>query len=355
VAAAVSGQAVRYISIDDCAFEHLGAWGIELGRASKHNRIVRNSFYDLGGGGVKIGETINRPDDLDEAGCTVITDNQLKDGSAVYLGSPAIWVGQSSGNTISHNEIEGSFMWGISLGWNWSYMPPNRTRDNVVEYNHIHHLGTGLLGMHGAIYTLGVSPGTVVRSNYIHDLLGNDHARGWGIILDNGSAGILVENNVVFRALGGAFNTNFNTMGNIVQNNIFAFGQKGQLQRYGDPPQIDPAPPNPNIFQRNIVYFNEGPLYADTKWLNYDMVQDYNLFYKTGGHALRFLDFDFDQWKSRGLDIHSVVADPLFVDCEAGNFGLRSASPAFSIGFKPIDVRQAGPRTGSMSHCSETR
>ena len=40
--------------------------------------------------------------------------------------------------------------------------------DNVVEKNHIHDLGTGVLGTHGALYCLGVSPGTVLRNNYIH-------------------------------------------------------------------------------------------------------------------------------------------------------------------------------------------
>lgn len=99
------------------------------------------------------------------------------DGCEVYLGAPAVWVGQSGGNRIRHNEITWQFMWAVSLGWNWSYFPLHRSRDNLVEKNHVHNLGTGVLGTHGALYCLGVSPGTVLRNNYIHHV---HAAEAWG-------------------------------------------------------------------------------------------------------------------------------------------------------------------------------
>ena len=60
--------------------------------------------------------------------------------------SSGIWIGQSGGNTVCHNEIAGPLMWGISVGWNWSYFPLNRARDNLIEQNHVHDVGTGILG-----------------------------------------------------------------------------------------------------------------------------------------------------------------------------------------------------------------
>lgn len=35
-------------------------------------------------------------------------------------------------------------------------------------------------------------------------------------------------------------------------------------------------------------------------------------------------------------DVHSVAADPLFVDTEGGNFRLQDKSPAFALGFQRI-------------------
>ena len=44
-----------------------------------------------------------------------------------------------------------------------------------------------------------------------------------------------------------------------------------------------------------------------------------------------------DAWHARGLDVHSVIADPLFVDASKYDFRLRKDSPALKLGFKPIE------------------
>ena len=44
-----------------------------------------------------------------------------------------------------------------------------------------------------------------------------------------------------------------------------------------------------------------------------------------------------------GADAHSVVADPLFVDPEHGDFTLQPESPALKLGFEPIPFREIGP------------
>ena len=47
---------------------------------------------------------------------------------------------------------------------------------------------------------------------------------------------VLVENNVVHDAVSGGWGSNFNCFGNVVQNNIFAYGKRYQLTVYGDQP-----------------------------------------------------------------------------------------------------------------------
>ena len=331
--------------IERCELEHLGAWGIELRRGCRDNAIVRNLMRDLGAGCVKIGEPKNCEHDVEETCRTLVADNRLLEAGQVYLGSSAVWIGQSSGNTVSHNEITGPLMWAVSAGWTWSYFPLQRARDNLIEQNHVHHIGSGILGSHCAIYALGTSPGTVIRNNYIHHV---DRAEAWsgageGIILDNGCCGILVENNVVHDAVAGGFGTNFNCFGNVIVNNIFAYGTEYQLTVYGDQPSGSPQPKG-ELFARNIILWKEGPLIKEADWPDFRTLWDYNLYFREGGGPVTFMKYSLDQWQAKGLGRHSLVADPKFADPARGDFSLRPDSPALQLGFKPIDLSRVGPR-----------
>lgn len=52
------------------------------------------------------------------------------------------------------------------------------------------------------------------------------------------------------------------------------------------------------------------------------------------------------QWRARGLDQRSVVADPLLKDPAAGDYSMPSQSPALqgNVGFKPFALDDFGPR-----------
>ncbi len=346
VPAAINAVGARACAIERCAIAHLGGWAIELGRACKGNRVEGSDISDVGAGCVKVGEPDDPHSDAAEAEGTVISDNRMADGCPVYLGAPAVWIGQSGRNTVSHNEISGQFMWAASVGWNWGYFPLNRSRDNIVEKNHVHDLGTGTLGTHGALYCLGVSPGTVLRGNYIHDVHSTDAwGAGEGIILDNGCSGILVENNVVHNAVSGGWGCNFNCDGNIIQNNIFVNGTRYQLTRYGDAPD-GPPPPNGEVFARNIVVWEKGPLFSEKDWWSFATLWNYNLYWNGGKEPIRFLRYTFDEWKAKGLDRDSLIADPRFATLTQHDYSLLPDSPALKLGFRPIDLRDVGPRPG---------
>ena len=86
------------------------------------------------------------------------------------------------------------------------------------------------------------------------------------------------------------------------------------------------------------------PLIKEPDWWSFATLWDYNLYWQSRGEPVRFMRYSFDEWKAKGLDVHSVIADPLFVDPEKHDFRLRPESPAFKLGFRPIDLSDVGPR-----------
>ena len=342
VPATFSASGMRHCAVEGCEISRTGGWAVELLDRCADNRIAGNHIHDIGAGAVRIGEPGCPERDEDETVRTMVTDNVIHDGSRVFLGPAGIWVGHSSGNLIAHNEIYNDFEWGISVGWSWNYFPPGRHQYNVVEYNHVHHLGMSHTGCHGAIYFLGVSPGTVCRRNVIDHITG-----GCGIILDNACFGILIEDNLSYHTGAAGLCFNYNDSGNIVRNNIFALSKTYMYERYGDLPatggeKVDQT----GIFYRNIFYWKEGRFMRRDEWPNFDTLMNHNLYWDGRDGSVDFAGLTFDGWRGKGLDRDSVLADPLFTDPENGDFTLPPDSPALRLGFRPFDPGEARPRRG---------
>jgi parallel beta-helix repeat protein len=52
---------------------------------------------------------------------------------------------------------------------------------------------------------------------------------------------------------------------------------------------------------------------------------------------------EWASWQALGMDRHSVIADPLFVNAAKDDYRLQPGSPAFKLGFQPIPVEKIGP------------
>jgi hypothetical protein len=48
------------------------------------------------------------------------------------------------------------------------------------------------------------------------------------------------------------------------------------------------------------------------------------------------------EWQEMNKDQHSLYADPLFADPDKFDFRLKEGSPAFQLGFKPINLEKVG-------------
>lgn len=51
---------------------------------------------------------------------------------------------------------------------------------------------------------------------------------------------------------------------------------------------------------------------------------------------------EWEAWQADGMDRHSVIADPLFVDPAKDDYRLKPESPAWGLGFRPIPVERIG-------------
>jgi len=344
VSGAVWGEGLRDSIFQNCRFENLGNYGLELARGCQRNRVIRCEFSDLGAGGVKIGEPGIRKQAAEQARANEISHCHLHDGGKLFPSAVGIWIGQSPDNHILHNLIHDFYYTGISIGWTWGY-GPSLTTNNTVELNHVHHIGAKsdgdgpILSDMGGIYTLGKQPGAVIRNNLWHDIAGIRYG-GWGIYFDEGSSGILAENNVVYRTTHGGFHQHYGET-NVVRNNIFALARDHQIQRTRPEPHLSFS------FVTNIVYFDSGSLLTGdwTGDANYQM--DWNVYFDARRDAkpdqLRLGPCTWQKWLERGHDRRSLVADPLFVAPRENDFRLQPNSPAFKLGFRPIDLSHVGP------------
>jgi parallel beta-helix repeat protein len=338
VPGAIFGVGVQYCNWKQCTMSHLGNHAIELFRGCKNNSIIECEMYDLGAGGIKIGERSSQlPDitDAEESHNNQILKNHIHDGGYFFPSAVAVRAVHSNHNLIAQNHIHDFYYMGISVRGIWGYKP-TRAHNNIIEFNYIHHIGKlsngdgPLLNDKGGIYTLGIQPGTVIRSNIIHNVDAYNFG-AWGIYLDEGSSEIVVENNLVYRTRDGGFHLHYGKE-NIIRNNIFAFGKLAQIRRSRNENNLS------FTFERNIVYWDTGTL-LQGKWDDYNYFFDRNLYWQVNNEVIRFNGLSWEEWRNRGMDEDSLIADPQFVDPEQGDFQLKSRSPAFSIDIQEIDVQ----------------
>ena len=333
--AAIVADGVRAIRFEDCPIRHIGGYALWFRKGCADSVVTHCTLNDLGGGGIRIGE-VNIPEyETGRTGGITFDNNILADGGTAYAAAVGLWIGQSSENRITHNDISRFRYTGISVGWTWGYKPSTASK-NLIAYNHLHQLGNDFMSDLSGIYTLGISPGTVIRGNVIHEIKRAEYG-GWGIYLDEGSSGILVEGNLVYRTQSGGFYQHFG-QNNTVRNNLFALSHEAQLDfaRVENHTSL--------TFEKNIVYWDEEPLFA-RKWTKGNIVSSHNLYFSRahGPDAKSFDGLTFAEWQQSGKDTGSLFTDPKLADPENGDFRLAPDSPAITqLGFVPIDSDKAG-------------
>jgi hypothetical protein len=200
IPAAVRFSYAENCSMQDCTLAHLGGCGIDLSDGCRDNLLQGNHLFDISGNGVMVG--------VSEAADAVPQRNQLSENDVhtcgvEFHGGVGIWVGIAQDTTVARNLVHDLPYTGISVGWEWGPTPTS-CKGNVIERNHVYDV-LNLLCDGGAIYTLGLQPGTVVRNNRLHAVHRSLLAGGApnnGIFFDEGSTGFVVEGNTIYDTAG---------------------------------------------------------------------------------------------------------------------------------------------------------
>lgn len=311
------------VLLEKCKIAHTGIYGVWFRQRCNQNQVHSCWLHDLGAGGLRSGTMELPATTTSTSGSQTFKNNIIHDSGKDFPCAVGIWIGHSGDNLISHNDIGFMPYTGISVGWRWGYESSAAKRNRILD-NHIHHIGDGLLSDMGAVYTLGPSEGTVISGNHIHHVTSYKYG-GWGLYNDEGSTGIVMENNLVHHTKSGSYHQHYGKE-NVLRNNILAFAAEQQLQF------TRPEDHRSFAIEGNIILWDRGPLYRGHGWKNGKFQANNNLYWRTDGSDPGALP----------NETNSRCSNPAFKDPATGDWTLSPASPAFMMGFKPWDFRKSG-------------
>jgi hypothetical protein len=328
----------QHVHFQNCEVKHVGSAGIWIHEGSKLCSVKDCYIHDLGAGAVRLGDTGLPKNETVLTSHITIDNNILQTGGRLFPSACGLFLAHGADCTVTHNDIGDFFYTGISAGWVWGYTHSPSKR-NRFDFNHIHHLGWGYLSDMGGYYGLGRSEGTTINNNHVHDVASYRYG-AWGLYTDEGSTGVVMENNLVHDTVESTFHQHYGKW-NRISNNIFAFGQKAQIQR------SKPESHASFEYDKNIVVYDTPTLLhgSDYNWSKGTLEMHHNLYWNTAGLPVNFLGMELDAWRQKtGWEAETVIADPLFEDVAKRDFRLKPNSPAKKLGFVPFDYTLAGVR-----------
>ncbi len=344
---AITFDGTKFCTFEDNSIRNVGTYALEV--TGDANVITRNKIYDTGSGGIITRSYGKEPN--------IISYNDIHDCGKIFYSACGINV-DDGGGEIAHNLVHDIPHSGI-YGRHWATETQEQERRNQeqtlhIEYNEIYR---AMQKMNDGAGIFVRDSNIIIRNNLIYDVISYPGGHpGFGIYLGCETRYSLVENNIVDRASSG-IHVWYSSRHNTIVNNIFIDIQD-HVVRINNPNDRG----HEDIrFIKNIVYQKRSDvdIYRIDKRLSLPAESDYNIYWNPYECFLqipfliaynpRYLkDFEgienFSDWQDLGFDKHSLVENPDFINLSEGDYSLKPGSPAFKMGFKPIDISNVGLR-----------
>ncbi len=366
-------------SVADCRFVEGASGGLRMDLACRGNRVERCVFEHLGGCGVVLcGYGLSRH--------YLNRENRVLDSHFHHLGTaywhcPAIFIWQSGDNHVARNYLHDLPYTGIvcsgrtvydrkgkgecsaTIHWDdveaqcgkgyvhnvwhysglpswWMREPLMHSRDNLIEYNHIHDV-MQIMGDGNGVYVSGAGGGNVVRFNVVGPCPSPTMAEG--LRCDDDQHHTILHGNLVFAQHGHATGITLKGV-NRVTNNILALPLKAPDRGLLS---LETGPLNGSVVRHNIFltarpehrFVGEMRIHGQGRKARLcDTDADQNIYWCLGDPAAG--QACLDRFQALGIDVHSRSCDPGFVDAEAGDFSLQDNAAALELGFQPLPLEK---------------
>lgn len=402
--AAVKLEGARDCTISDCTFTGLGGNAVFLSNYNRRVTVSDSLFYDVGDSAVAIVgsdeavrslevhkkrhvplteiDTAIGPKTADYPGHCTVHNNLMYDLGVFGKQVAGVYLSACRSITVSHNTICRVPRAAICINdgcWGGHKIEFNDISMTVLEtgdhgpfnaWGRDRYWQTGHRA--GGPYDMTLSKKYALLDNHLPTIIRNNRfahqsndprlwlppadsrrrplprdlneyygPHSWGIDLDDGATNYRVNSNLCLgcsiKLREGYYRT--------VENNVF----------------IGPHPPEKHmgfenggdIYRRNIyVNTKDGQAWSrHTGTRDLSIQMDYNLYFNYSGDkpifgidkpAERSHGLSLKQWQAKGMDKHSVFADPMFVDPANGDYRVQDGSPALMLGFENFPMDKFG-------------
>jgi hypothetical protein len=365
-AGSVYMENTEHIRVETCLFDQIGGNGIFMSGYNRNNLVYNNTFVDAGASCVNaIGLTSSvrcpslwsttakctdrtpGPLTQDYPAAITIDNNTMNHFGRFEKQTAGINLGITESDTVRHNTIHDCPRAGININsgrfggheiaYNWVYNDLMESSDHGPFNSWGRDRNLDFKDDTTAT-TLDAWKRTVIHNNRFETKPGN-----FGIDLDDQSSNYLQYNNLL---IGGGLKMQWHRY-NTYTNNILVGQANVQMHGvwFGSQDVV-----THNVFTSTqpyyIAFFPTGSYLPDTIKAHVRII-DSNCLASNSGITSNEGAYTLAQWKTAGLDVHSVSGDPQFTDINKtwpsyapkGDYSVKTGSPALTIGFKnfPMD------------------
>jgi len=354
-AGAVYMQDAENITVRNCTFSNIGGNGVFMSGHNRNHSVQNCDFTNMGATAVAICGDSTAARKLPDYTPGPANDNYPKNIGVTYCymynngmfekQTSAVCISVAESVTVSHCTAhhgpragfcvcDGNFG-GHVFEFNDLFDQVRETLDHGPFNSWMRDRWNGISNVDSArkYALLDVIYPVVVRNNRISNLAGVNNL---GVDWDDASSNFQVYQNLLINC-GCKLQHGFNQT---LSNNVI-INQQGIFHQWNLPDQR-------KYVTHNIIV-NKNPYYCRTvDFLPNTGEIDSNVFWDNGTAVARVIDNGASEidatptWTQDKLDVHSVTADPQFIDVSTCNYQVKTSSPALPLGFKNFPMDQFG-------------